>query len=64
MRYLENHDHDRLAQTANTPAQRELAAQFLLPDLTTGQDMLTTETVDLRGEVQLEGYGYRLIEIP
>ncbi|NUM48331.1 MAG: alpha-glucosidase C-terminal domain-containing protein, partial [Anaerolineales bacterium] len=160
MRYLENHDHDRLAQTTNTPAQRELAATFLLtlpglpliyngqevgltqrpslfdvaklnwrlgkedlhafyttlihlrqtspalrygtleilktdppsviaytrttstqrvllllnfspqpaqlplPNLTTGQDLLTGETLDLTADIQLEGYGYWLLEIP
>lgn len=159
MRYLENHDHDRIAQSASTPKQRELAAAFLLtlpglpliyngqevgltqrpsifdvskinwrlgkeelhalyttlihlratspalrygtleilktdlpsviaytrttstqrvlillnfspqpaqfslPDLL-GQDIFTNETIDLTADMQLEGYGYRLLEIP
>lgn len=55
-----------------TPEQRVLillnfdsqSAQINLPDLTTGTDLFTGEQVALNAEISLDGYGYRMIEIP
>ncbi|MCB9134073.1 MAG: alpha-glucosidase C-terminal domain-containing protein [Anaerolineales bacterium] len=52
LRYLENHDHDRIAQVAATPAQRELSAVFLLtlpglPLIYNGQEVGLTQRPSL-----------------